>query len=54
MDSEETNIILDIGSGFIKAGLSGQDQPAVTVPTIVNQGDQPPIVSGVVKNWDDL
>lgn len=33
-DESET-VVIDIGSGFIKAGYSGEDLPRVVIPTVI-------------------
>ena len=32
---QEEFVVLDIGSGFIKAGFSGEDMPRVVIPTAI-------------------
>lgn len=34
-DEEDRDIVIDLGSGMIKAGFSGEDDPAAVFPTIV-------------------
>ena len=35
-DESET-IVVDLGSGFIKAGYSGEDLPRVVIPTVIGE-----------------
>jgi len=35
-DETET-VVIDIGSGFIKAGYSGEDLPRVVIPTVIGE-----------------
>ena len=35
-DESET-IVVDLGSGFIKAGYSGEDLPRVVIPTVLGE-----------------
>lgn len=35
--SDETVVVVDLGSGFIKAGLGGQDAPSLVIPSVVGQ-----------------
>ena len=34
---ESDVIVVDIGSGFIKAGYSGEDLPRVVIPTVIGE-----------------
>lgn len=34
---ESDVIVVDLGSGFIKAGYSGEDLPRVVIPTVVGE-----------------
>ena len=34
---ESEVIVVDLGSGFIKAGYSGEDVPRVVIPTVVGE-----------------
>lgn len=36
VDESET-IVVDIGTGFIKAGYSGEDLPRVVIPTVLGE-----------------
>lgn len=35
-DESET-VVIDLGSGFIKAGYSGEDLPRVVIPTVIGE-----------------
>mgnify|MGYP001270024167 CR=1 FL=1 len=34
---EPATVVIDNGTGFIKAGFSGQDLPRITIPTVVGE-----------------
>ena len=34
---ESEVIVVDIGTGFIKAGFSGEDLPRVVIPTVIGE-----------------
>jgi actin len=34
---ESEVIVIDMGSGFIKAGYSGEDLPRVVIPTVIGE-----------------
>jgi len=34
---ESEVIVIDMGSGFIKAGYSGEDLPRVVIPTVLGE-----------------
>ena len=36
---ESEVIVVDIGTGYIKAGYSGQDLPIVSIPTVMSERD---------------
>jgi len=38
---KEEYIVIDNGTGFIKAGFSGQDLPRVSKPTVVGEHVEP-------------
>lgn len=44
--SDKPNIIIDLGSGYIKAGFSGEEGPRAVFPTIVGR----PMVPGIIIN----
>ena len=66
MVEENNNIVIDIGSGYCKAGLSGDENPSVIFPTCLGYfvGDtfdkdtdyklSYPVQNGFIKNYDDL
>ena len=41
------SVVIDNGSGNIKAGLSGEDAPRVKYPTIVGKPKMPSIMVGM-------
>lgn len=47
MDRSETAVVIDNGSGFIKAGLSGEDCPRVIEPTLIGIPKNPGIMLGM-------
>ncbi|KAF7312823.1 Cytoplasmic 1 [Mycena kentingensis (nom. inval.)] len=61
-------IVIDNGSGLLKAGYAGDDGPRAWIPTVVGEDGQSiseeaqqksstlryPIQRGIVENWDDL
>jgi len=46
MDSEDKTIIIDNGSGMIKAGFSGEEAPKAVFPTIIGRPKQSMAISG--------
>lgn len=66
MTEEKKNIVIDIGSGCCKAGLSGDENPSVVFPTCLGYfvGEafgkdteyklSYPVQNGFIKNYDDL
>mgnify|MGYP002625626267 CR=1 FL=1 len=66
MTEENTNIVIDIGSGCCKAGLSGDENPSVIFSTCLGYfvGEtfdkdteyklSYPVKNGYIKNYDDL
>ena len=66
MAEDKTNIVIDIGSGSCKAGLSGDENPSVVFPTCLGYfvGETVdkdtdyklsyPVKNGYIKNYDDL
>jgi actin-related protein len=62
--NEEQAIIVDNGSGFIKAGFAGDDHPNTIFPTKdgkLNQNFLPtkltfhnPISHGIIRDWDKM
>lgn len=66
MTEGNTNIVIDIGSGSCKAGLSGDENPSVVFPTCLGYfvGEtldkdtdyklSYPVQNGFIKNYDDL
>ncbi|OMJ68446.1 hypothetical protein SteCoe_34098 [Stentor coeruleus] len=47
MDHSESAIVIDNGSGFIKAGMSGEDCPRVIQPTLIGVPRMPGIMVGM-------
>ena len=66
MTEEKKNIVIDIGSGTCKAGMSGDENPRVIFPTCLGYfvGESfdknteykltYPVQNGFIKNYDDL
>lgn len=46
-----SSIVIETGSGWVRAGFAGEDAPRVVFPAVV--GNRYPIKHGVVANWDD-
>jgi len=44
--SDAQNIVIDNGSGVIKAGMSGENQPSVKFPSIVGKPKGQGIIGG--------
>ena len=67
-ESKKPHIIIDNGSGFIKALFSGEEKPRVILPTCVGDGEligkeavekkglklKYPIEHGIIKNFDEM
>jgi hypothetical protein len=51
-----TSVVIDNGSGFIKAGFAGEEDPRVVLPStgLSGMGDSRPIRRGVVQDWDAM
>ena len=47
MDHAEAAVVIDNGSGFIKAGLSGEDCPRINEPTVIGVPKNPGIMLGM-------
>jgi actin-related protein len=47
MDEDAEIIIMDIGSGHLKAGFASSDQPKYNVPMIVGKPKAPGIMVGM-------
>ena len=47
MDHSESAVVIDNGSGFIKAGMSGEDCPRVVQPTLIGVPRMPGIMVGM-------
>lgn len=47
MDPNEPPVVIDNGSGFIKAGISGEDSPKVLEPTIIGVPRMAGIMVGI-------
>ena len=39
---QEEFVVIDNGTGFIKAGFSGQDLPRISIPQVVGEYIEPP------------
>merc|ERR1712072_1539775 len=59
---EKPAIVVDNGSGMMKAGCSGEDAPKVTFSSVVGYPKQKrgililkyPLEHGIVQNWEDM
>jgi actin-related protein len=40
-------IVIDNGSGFVKAGISGDDAPRCSIPTVIGRPKQPGMMVGM-------
>jgi len=49
-------VVLDNGSGTIKAGFAGEEVPRAVLPArgLAGMGDAQPMVRGVVQDWDAM
>lgn len=47
MDEEVTAVIIDNGSGMVKAGFAGDDAPRSVFPTVVGRPKVPGIMVGL-------
>lgn len=49
-------VVLDNGTGFIKAGFAGEEAPRAIVATsgLSEAGDVRPTERGVIKDWDAM
>lgn len=47
MEEELDPVVMDIGSGTLKAGLAGDDTPKCSIPMIVGTAREPNLVAGV-------
>ena len=45
--SENYSVVIDNGTGYCKAGLSGEDAPRTKFPTIVGKPKKPSIMVGM-------
>ena len=45
--TQPSSVVIDNGSGNIKAGLSGEDAPRVKYPTVVGKPKMPSIMVGM-------
>lgn len=64
MSDEEPALVIDHGSGTLKAGFAGDSDPRVVFPPIAETLDEahgpkpttraPAIERGIVTNWDDI
>ena len=57
LNSDETpSVVIDNGSGCIKAGFAGEEAPRVMLPTSELSGltETPAMARGVVKDWDAM
>jgi actin-related protein len=49
---EEQAIVLDNGSGFIKAGFAGENSPSIIIPTNIESSFKNPISHGIITDWN--
>lgn len=52
-----TAVVIDNGSGWIKAGLAGEDEPSAVFPTFVaenDEGHRNPVRLGTIIDWDGM
>lgn len=49
-------VVIDNGSGFIKSGFAGEEQPRGVLPArgLAGMGDAQPITRGIVQDWDAM
>ena len=47
-------VIIDNGSGVIKAGFAGDEEPKVIMPASGMSGVNDPIKNGIVQDWDAM
>ena len=47
METDTEPVVLDIGSGTLKAGLAGDDAPKIVTPMIVGEPKAPGIMVGM-------
>lgn len=47
MEGDTEPVVLDIGSGTLKAGLAGDDAPKIVTPMIVGEPKAPGIMVGM-------
>jgi len=52
LDEDAVGVVVDNGSGTIKAGFAGDDAPRALFPSVVEENH--PIERGIVTNWDDM
>lgn len=45
---QEEFVVIDNGTGFIKAGFSGQDLPRIVMPTVI--GEKTEIIDSGIPN----
>ena len=56
-DDEIPALVVDVGSGLVKAGFAGDDSPRTSFPTTIgglHQSIQHPMEHGIVTNWDAM
>merc|ERR1712178_630223 len=54
-EDEKPAIVVDNGSGMMKAGCSGEDAPKVTFSSVVGYPKQKTALEhGIVQNWEDM
>lgn len=47
MDGKKDTVVLDNGSGMVKAGIAGEDAPSVVFPAIVGRPKHATVMQGV-------
>lgn len=50
---QEEFLVIDNGTGYIKAGFSGQDLPRIVIPTVVGSYTQPVDPTMVNTNMEE-
>nr|XP_019532457.2 actin-like [Aedes albopictus] len=61
LDQQGTPVVIDNGSGWIKAGLAGEDEPSAVFPTVAERNEEGqdstrvnPIRLGSIIDWDAM
>eukprot|EP00352_Strombidinopsis_acuminata_P008484 CAMPEP_0176367750 /NCGR_PEP_ID=MMETSP0126-20121128/22110_1 /TAXON_ID=141414 ORGANISM="Strombidinopsis acuminatum, Strain SPMC142" /NCGR_SAMPLE_ID=MMETSP0126 /ASSEMBLY_ACC=CAM_ASM_000229 /LENGTH=72 /DNA_ID=CAMNT_0017725719 /DNA_START=47 /DNA_END=265 /DNA_ORIENTATION=- len=51
---QEEFVVIDSGTGYIKAGFSGEDLPRVCIPTIIGEKIDIPLEQSHPKSGNDV